>query len=210
MPILPVAIDGTGMPGRGNLDYRGKEVIHVQFGDPIYPDKISQLNDEQLGTKSKAGFVRATSGPAGPPPGQRQDLADRFPAIPMPTSSTSRRVARAEAGRRSRWRSRRPPRPLKQRGPRGSGSSLGALPHHLQKPFFISHHFHVGQHPHDRLLLQERAVSPLIHSARPANDSAHLIPKRIGFPSLNTQRVTFGAGYRRWCRRSLLAFPSRS
>jgi 1-acyl-sn-glycerol-3-phosphate acyltransferase len=48
VPILPVALDGAwhAWPRQQKLPRRA--VIHVQFGDPIGPEEINQLTDEQL------------------------------------------------------------------------------------------------------------------------------------------------------------------
>ena len=48
VPILPVAMDGAWHAWPRHRMLPRRAVIHVQFGDPIDPDQIKQLNDEQL------------------------------------------------------------------------------------------------------------------------------------------------------------------
>ncbi len=48
VPILPVALDGAWHAWPRHRKLPRPAVIHVQFGDPIDPDQIKAMNDEQL------------------------------------------------------------------------------------------------------------------------------------------------------------------
>ncbi len=48
VPILPVALDGAWHAWPRHRKLPRPAVIHVQFGDPIGPDQIQAMSDEQL------------------------------------------------------------------------------------------------------------------------------------------------------------------
>lgn len=48
LPLFPVALDGAWHAWPRQKLLPGRAIVHVQFGDPIEPELISQLDDTQL------------------------------------------------------------------------------------------------------------------------------------------------------------------